>query len=121
LSPVSSEIRYAARKFLRTPKQTLALLVTIALGIGSNVSVYGFIRGLTKPGYLLPVREGVVSLLWQNANRVPGPLTRQEYLSVKSDVNAFEWVGAARVSTIAVTTSGQSAVVSAESVRTEGR
>ncbi len=34
---------------MRTPGLTLALLLTIALGIGSDVSVYGFIRGFAVP------------------------------------------------------------------------
>jgi hypothetical protein len=34
---------------VRTPGLTLALLLTIALGIGSDVSVYGFIRGFAVP------------------------------------------------------------------------
>ena len=34
------------RHFLRTPGITLALLLTIALGVGSNVAVQGFVRGM---------------------------------------------------------------------------
>ena len=34
---------------MRTPGVALALLFTIALGIGSNVCIHGFIEGLTKP------------------------------------------------------------------------
>jgi MacB-like periplasmic core domain len=116
LSRLFFEIRYAARKFARTPGLTVALLVTIALGIGSNVSVYGFIRGFTEPGYPLPSSDGVVSLFGQDANRAPGPLSRQEYLSLKNNVNAFDWIGAARVSTITIATSSQAAIVSVAAV-----
>jgi hypothetical protein len=40
------ELRYSARSFARTPAWTLALVLTIALGIGSSASVDGFVRGL---------------------------------------------------------------------------
>jgi hypothetical protein len=49
LADVLFSLRYSARKFVRTPGLTLALLLTIALGIGSDVSVYGFIRGFAIP------------------------------------------------------------------------
>ena len=42
---VLADLRYSARSLRRTPGLTLALLLTIALGIGSNAVVFGFIRG----------------------------------------------------------------------------
>jgi hypothetical protein len=39
-------LRYSIRSFLRAPGFSLALLVTMALGIGSNAAVLGFIHGL---------------------------------------------------------------------------
>lgn len=43
------EIRMSARSLVRTPIWTLTLLLTIALGIASNASVDGFVRGLQSP------------------------------------------------------------------------
>src|SRR5262245_9689492 len=40
------ELRFSARSLLRTPALTLALVLSIGLGIASNVSVGGFVRGL---------------------------------------------------------------------------
>jgi hypothetical protein len=45
-------IRKSTRAFARAPVLSLALLFTIALGVGSNASVYGFVQGLTHPGPL---------------------------------------------------------------------
>ena len=36
-------IRNSARAFARAPGLSLVLLLTIALGVGSNVSVFGFV------------------------------------------------------------------------------
>jgi ABC-type antimicrobial peptide transport system permease subunit len=116
LSPVFFEIRYAARKFARTPGLTVALLVSVALGIGSNVSVYGFIRGFTQAGYPLPASGGLVSVFQQDANRAAGPFSRSEYLSLQNQVDAFEWIGAARVSANSITTSSHPAIVSVAAV-----
>jgi hypothetical protein len=92
------------------------LLVTIALGIGSNVSVYGFIRGLTKSSNPLTSAGGVVSIFRQDAHRAAGPLSYQEYLSLKRDPSAFEWIGGARISPSTIATAGQSAIGSVAAV-----
>jgi ABC-type antimicrobial peptide transport system permease subunit len=94
----------------------VALLVTIALGIGSNVSVYAFIRGLSKSSNPLTSAGGVVSIFRQHANRAASPLSYQEYLLLKNNSKAFEWIGAARVSPGTIATVGQSAIGSVAAV-----
>src|SRR5262249_54363835 len=47
-----TDLRRSARGLARTPAVTLALVLTIAIGIGCTAAVHGFVRGLT---------EGVVS------------------------------------------------------------
>src|SRR5262245_18326506 len=47
-----TEVRRAARGLVRTPGVTLAVVLTIAIGIGCTAAVHGFVRGLS---------EGVVS------------------------------------------------------------
>lgn len=42
-----NDIRYSIRSFAGTPLSTLALVLTIGLGIGGNAAVDGFIRGLS--------------------------------------------------------------------------
>lgn len=45
-----SEIRFALRSLLRTPGFSLAVILTLALGIGANTAIFSFIRGiLLKP------------------------------------------------------------------------
>jgi hypothetical protein len=101
---------------VRTPGLTLALLLTIALGIGSNVCVHGFVRGLTRPSFPLTSVDKVVSVFGRDAHRDAGPLSYQDYLSLKSHHDVFEWLGAARVSPGAIGLAGQSAIVSVAAV-----
>jgi len=89
----------------------LALLFTIALGIGSNVSVNGFVRGLTKPAIPLGSVDRVVSVFVRDAHRETGPLSKQQYLYAKSRHDAFQLVGAGRVSPGAIMLAGQTAIV----------
>lgn len=44
--PFVADLRYALRSFRRTPGLTATLILTIALGIGGNASLFGFIGGL---------------------------------------------------------------------------
>jgi hypothetical protein len=41
-----TDLRYSARSLARSPILTITLLLTIALGVGSNAAIAGFVRGL---------------------------------------------------------------------------
>jgi ABC-type antimicrobial peptide transport system permease subunit len=95
-------IRHSLQAFVRAPALSLALLFTIALGVGSNASVYGFVQGLTHPDSPLRGTDGIVSILGQDHSREPGPLSRSEYRSLKNAPgpfapNTFDWIDAARI------------------------
>src|SRR4026208_2123542 len=51
-----TDLRYSARTLVRSPGLTATLLLTIALGIGSNAAVFGFVRGLAMRD--LPTPDG---------------------------------------------------------------
>jgi ABC-type lipoprotein release transport system permease subunit len=128
LSGILSDIRYSARGLLRNPGLTLALLFTIALGLGSNVIVRGFIRGLTSRNAPIAAKDRVVSLFGRDRYRGTGPVSYEDYLSLKSDFgvldksnSAFdngvsEWIGAAQVSQSVVRLASQSAIKSVAAV-----
>ena len=51
-----SDLRYAFRSLLRVPGYTIAVIVTLGLGIGANTAIFSVVRGvLLKP---LPHRDG---------------------------------------------------------------
>jgi len=94
----------------------LALLFTIALGIGSNVCIHGFVAGLTKPAAALTSLDRVVSVFGRVGGGETGPLSYQEYLSLKSRRDVFEWIGAARVSPCAIESAGQADTVATAAI-----
>lgn len=108
---ILNNLRYSARSFLRTPGLTLTLLFTIAIGVGSNVSIYGFVRGFTAPALPLVTTSRIVSLFEQDARREADPLSPREYLSAKERSDVFEWVSAARISQRSIKIAGQTAIV----------
>jgi putative ABC transport system permease protein len=116
---VWADLRYSARSLTRTPALALTLLLTIALGIGSNASVVGFVRGLVTRD--LPIRglETVVSLFARDAQNAFGPLSYEAYLSLKAQRDAFESLGAARESQSSIGLDGRSAVMAVAEVTPE--
>jgi ABC-type lipoprotein release transport system permease subunit len=114
LSGILIDIRYSARHFVRSPGLSVALLFTIALGIGSNVTVNGVVRGMTKSDVPPGSRDGVVSIFRRDAHGEAGPLSYQEYRRLNRE--GFEWIGAARISPSAVTLGGRSEIMSVAAV-----
>ncbi len=112
LSGILIDIRHSARHFVRSPGLALALLFTIALGIGSNVAVNGFVRGLTRSDLPPVSRERVVSIFRRDA----GPLSYQDYRWLNSHREGFEWIGAARILPSTVAIAGQSEIMSVAAV-----
>lgn len=108
------DIRYSARHFVRSPGVSLALLLTIALGIGSNVAIHGFVQGVNGPAF--PLTERVVSIFSRDPHREAGPLSDQQYQSLQSQRGSFEWLGAARIIPRTAIIDGQSTVLSVASV-----
>ena len=49
-----TDLRYSTRSLVRSPGLTSTLLLTIALGIGSNAAIFGFIRGFSAPAVTAP-------------------------------------------------------------------
>jgi hypothetical protein len=114
LFSILTDIRYSARKFARAPSLSVTLLLTIALGTGSNVSVRRFVLGLTNPGAPLASTDRVVSVFGQDAHREAGPLSNQDYQLLPT--SGFEWIGAARILPGTIAWDGQSAIMSVAAV-----
>jgi predicted permease len=93
---LASTLRYSARSFARTPLITVALVATIAVGVGSNAAVQGFNRGLIARDMPSVETEGVVSVFAREENGEVAPLSADELASLRRRTDVFEWLGAAR-------------------------
>ena len=74
------DLRYAARKLLRTPAFTIIAVSTLALAIGATTAVYSIVDGvILKP---LPFRapEQLVRLESTGRDGKPFPLSPADYL-----------------------------------------
>src|SRR5262249_57184316 len=89
-------LRYSARSFTRAPGLALALLVTIALGIGSNASVLGFVRGSVTRSRPIPELDSIVSIFGRDQHGALGPVSYDTYLTLARQLAGAVDVGAAR-------------------------
>ncbi len=101
-------IRKSARAFARTPGLSLVLLLTIALGVRSNVSVFGFVEGLIHPNSPAKDEDRIVSIFAQDQTHPAGPLTRHQLQLLRSHSDTFVWIDGARIAPANVNLGGGS-------------
>lgn len=114
-----ADLRYSAKSLARTPGLTLVLLLTIALGIGANAAVFGFIRGLVARNVPLPWIDRTVSLFGRDARNALGPVSYEGYLAIKTHGDAFDALGAARETRNSVAIGERSSEMSVANVTPE--
>jgi ABC-type lipoprotein release transport system permease subunit len=103
-------IRKSARAFARTPGLSLVLMGAIALGVGSNVTVFGFVQGLIHPNSRAKDEDRLVSIFAQDKTHAAGPLTRYQFQLLRSHPEAFAWIDGARIAPTTVELGGRSSI-----------
>jgi putative ABC transport system permease protein len=91
---VLADIRYSLRGLARTPVWTAALVLTIALGIGSGASVQGFVRGLLTTDLPIFAIERVVTVFATEETGASGPVSFEVFGALHNRRDIFESVGA---------------------------
>ncbi|HEY2860775.1 MAG TPA: ABC transporter permease [Terracidiphilus sp.] len=93
------------------PGLSLALVVTIAIGVGSNAIVSGFIEGLAHPMSPARTPDHIVSIFAHGQLSDAGPLSDSEYQAIRSGSPEFAWVNAVRIAPLDVEVDGNSETV----------
>src|ERR1700719_217384 len=97
MNSLAQDLRIAVRAFIRNPGFTLAAVLSLAIGIGANTSIFSVANALLlRP---LPYKDaGRLVILW---NRSPGLdilqdwFSTAQYLDIKSRHHGFEEVAIA--------------------------
>lgn len=108
-----TDLRHSLRSLSRQWGLSLTLVLTIALGIGSNAAVYGFVRGFVTPDLPIAGIDRVVSLLALGLGRSFTPLSYDAYLGLRSKADLFEKLGAARESRLRITVGERTSTLAA--------
>ena len=109
---LASDLRYSVRSFARTPGAAAALVLSIALGVGSNAAVHGFVRGLIAHDSPLTANERLASVFAREGDRATGMMSYEDFVSLTArGRGVFEWVGALRDSQRMVLVGDRSRIV----------
>ena len=90
------DLRYAIRSFAKAPGFTALALLTIALGIGVNATVFSFVNALLlRPAPAVRNPGGLVSVFTSDfSSGLFGTTSYPDYLSLKEQATAFDGLAA---------------------------
>ena len=60
LESIRQDVRYAVRSYLKAPSFTLAVMTTLALGIGASTAIFSMVDGILLRPLPLPDSNGLV-------------------------------------------------------------
>jgi putative ABC transport system permease protein len=95
-------LRHSARSLLRRPALLLALILSVALGVGSNAAVFAFVSGLVGQRSPLVDRDARLVTVRAQAGGAPGLLSGDELGAIRAAASVFESVAAAREAVSAI-------------------
>ncbi|MES2696468.1 MAG: ABC transporter permease [Verrucomicrobiota bacterium] len=101
LEQLSQDVRHAVRSFRRNPIFTLTIVVTLAIGIGANATIFSVVNAvLLEPlpyadiKRLVNLRETRL-LAGGTGQRVPVPVSPATYFDWRNAITSFEQIAAA--------------------------
>jgi len=106
-----TDLRFSARSLWRNRGLTATLLLTIAVGIGSNAVLASFVRGLVTRDLPIERVDRVVSIFARDSEDAFGPVSFDEFASVQAHSDAFETIGAARERPASAVIDGRSSIL----------
>jgi putative ABC transport system permease protein len=109
LEAVWLDLRYGGRVIRKNPALSLTIVITVALGIGPNATIFGVINAvLLEP---LPYKDpDRLVRLWQSnpsQNQIEGLVSAPNYLDWKTQQTTFEQLAALELATFNLTGSGE--------------
>ena len=89
------DLRFAVRTLNKTPLVTAAALVSLALGIGANTTIFTLVNAVFLRGLPIEEPDRVVSLFTTEAKQQAGPLgnlmpvSRPNYVDLRDETDVF--------------------------------
>ncbi|HSL53538.1 MAG TPA: ABC transporter permease [Pyrinomonadaceae bacterium] len=109
LEAVWQDLRYGGRVIRKNPALSLTIVITVALGIGANATIFGVINAvLLEP---LPYKDPEhLVRLWQSnpgQNQIEGLVSAPNFLDWQTQQTSFEQLAALELATFNLTGSGE--------------
>ncbi len=113
---VLTDLRYALRSFLKQPLFTIAVIVTLGLGIGANTAIFSVIHGVLLRPLPLPESERLVLVQARSDRGFDTSVSIPNYFSWEEMSSAFEAMGASRFTSVNLTGTEQPERLQAQQV-----
>ena len=113
---VFADLKYSARSLIRAPGLAIALLLTIAIGVGSNAAVLGFVRGFVSRDIPLAGLDRLVSIYAREDDGGFGPLSHAEVDALAQTTPVFDRIGAIQESHASVVVNDRLSVLPIASI-----
>src|SRR5579884_1550396 len=100
-----SELRFARRSLLRQPLVTLAAIVTLALGIGANTTIFSFLKGEIVDPFNYRDRNNTL-LFWSEnraEHRTREGISQPDFVDFERRLRSFDRMAFVRQRTMAMT------------------
>jgi predicted permease len=102
------DLRYSVRMLAKSPGFTLVAIMTLALGIGVNTTVFSVINGLLLRPIAVPNPEQItVIAAQQDGTQGFQGFSYPDYLDIRSQASTFSDILAYRVSLVGLTVNGK--------------
>lgn len=103
------DLRFAARSLLRAPGFAFVTILTLALGIGVNTTMFTVVNGVLLRSLPFPSADRLFLVSYQTSNRLlrEPALSDDNYLEFKQRARAFSAVGTFAGGLVTVTGSGE--------------
>jgi putative ABC transport system permease protein len=88
------DLRYAARAFTRRPSFTLAVVLTLAIGIGANSAIFSIVNGVLLRPLPYEGQERLASVFGRYANFGRTGFSYPDFNDLRAQATTFERIGA---------------------------
>lgn len=102
MTGLSQDLRYALRQLRRSSVFTMTVLLTLALGIGANVVVFGVLNALLLRPLDVPQPTGLYNVV--HATHGYDNQSYPDYLDFQSKNNTFSGMAAYRIQSAGLST-----------------
>ena len=105
-----NDVRYALRSFLKTPGLTAVILVTLALGIGTNTAIFSVVYGVLLRPLPYPRPDDLVQIWNTTPDEPRAALAAADFLELQHDNHSLARVAGYREDAYTVAMTGREPV-----------
>ncbi len=110
LESMLNDVRYALRSFLKTPGLTAVILVTLALGIGTNTAIFSVVYGVLLRPLPYPRPDDLVQIWNTTPDEPRAALAAADFLELQHDNHSLARVAGYREDAYTVAMTGREPV-----------